>query len=112
MYLDSVGVREAPERDLGQGRGAVLYGSTQPIVDASDLRKLPQGLEVDGNVGDGPIRQNDAAVGGTGLDADLGNPRQVAPDYSLPVLQLRRVRGHEGVQILYGRVALSDLTDL
>ena len=51
-------------------------------------------------------------MGGTGLDADLGDPRQVAPHHSLPVLQLRHVGGHEGVQLLHGRVALTDLADL
>ena len=49
---------------------------------------------------------------GAGLDADLGDPRQVAPQHALPVLELRHVGSHEGVQLLHGRVALSDLADL
>jgi hypothetical protein len=63
VHLDGVGLRKAAERDLGEGRSAVLHRAAQPIVDAGNLRQLFKRFEIDGDVGDRTVRQNDARRG-------------------------------------------------
>ena len=67
------GFDELVEGRLGQGAGAVLDGSAHAVFLAGLSLRGPQGLEIDGHLGQGAVGQDDAAVAGAGLDADLAD---------------------------------------
>ena len=112
--LDRVRLGKLAERGLGQGRGAVLHRAAHAVVLARGLGEVAQRVEVDRDVGDRAVRQDDAAVRRAGLDADLGDARQIDLPACCRSRSCSSVRYavHEGVQILHRGVAQADLADL
>ena len=66
-------LREQVEHIIGQGGSAVLDRAAHAEFLPGQFGKFFQGIEIELDFGDGAVRQNDAAVGGPGLDADFGN---------------------------------------
>src|SRR5262249_27445387 len=109
--LDGIGLGEFAEGCLGEGGSAVLDGAAETVLLAAGFRKGGEGAEVDADVGDGAVGKDDAAVAGTGLDADLADAGERAPSRGSATLQIRHVSAHEAVEVLDGTVASADFAD-
>ena len=81
------------EGRLGQGAGAVLDGPAHAVFPPGLLAQKPQRLEIDGHLGQGPVGEDDAAVAGAGLDADLADALVGSRALSKPAMKASRSSG-------------------
>ena len=105
--LDRLASGKGPERLGRQRGGAMLHRAAQAVLLPRVPRQRLQGVEVDLHLGDGAVRQDDAAVAGAGLHGDLADP-----DVGTEAFQRAEIAVHERPQLVDVAVLAAHLPDL